>query len=67
VSFIPNLENLGIAVGNNVNNKAQALLVLNKAVHFCPEGNLCSDKKREVLDLEEKELEEVEKVDKLLL
>jgi hypothetical protein len=41
--------------------------VLNKAVHLCPGGNLCSDKKREVLDLEEKELVEEDEVDKLLL
>jgi hypothetical protein len=66
-SFIPNLENLGIAIGNNENCKEQALLVLNNAVHLCPGGNLCSDKKREVLDLEEKELEEEDEVDKLLL
>jgi hypothetical protein len=63
-SFIPNLENLGIAVGNNENNKAQALVALKEAVHTCPRGNFCGDKKREVLDLEEKELEEV---DNLLL
>jgi hypothetical protein len=63
-SFIPNLENIGIAIGNNENNKAHVLLVLNEAVHTCPGDNFCGDKKREVLDLEEKELEEV---DKLLL
>jgi hypothetical protein len=66
-SFIPNLESLGIAVGLDENNRVEALLELNRAVQAGAGGKFSCDKKQEVLELEEKELDDEEVVDKLLL
>jgi hypothetical protein len=66
-SFIPNLENLGISDGNYESSTSQALIELSSAIHACTGVNKIFDKKREVLELEEKELEDEEEVDKLLL
>jgi hypothetical protein len=66
-SFIPNLEKLGIVVGLDENSRDEALLVLNRVVQAGSGVNNLCDKKEEVLELEEKELDEEEEVDKLLL
>jgi hypothetical protein len=59
-SFIPNLESLGIAVGLDENNRVEALLELNRAVQAGAGGKFSCDKKQEVLELEEKELDDEE-------
>jgi hypothetical protein len=67
VSFIPNLEHIGLALGTDESSSAQALVEFRKSLNSCYRGSVSIDKKDEVLDLEEKELVDEEEVDKLLL
>jgi hypothetical protein len=64
VPFGDNLENPGIMVGVDANS---AIVELRKSFKAETGGSVTKDKKIEVLDVEEKQLADEEKIDRLLL
>jgi ribosomal protein L32 len=66
-SMIPNLEHFGISFGNVEGNTSQGLLELTRVVQSCSGVANSFDKKKEIMDLEEKELADEKEVDRLLL
>jgi Icc-related predicted phosphoesterase len=65
-AMIPNLENIGISFGNIEGSTSQGWSELNRILHSCSGVANNLDKRRDILNLEEKELAD-EEVDRLVL
>jgi hypothetical protein len=66
-SIIPNLDSIGISFRVHEGSTSKGLMELSRAVHGSSGVANSVDKKIEVIELEEKELEDEEEVDRVLL
>jgi hypothetical protein len=67
VSIIPNLNHIAILIGDDEGSISNGLLELSRVVEIRPGETKGVNKKLDVMELEEKELEDEEEVDRVLL